>query len=187
IDDSQAKFLVQRAEQDLKAAQLQLDEARKAPQQHESRLTQQTQTIKMTEHELEAAKLQLQRLRNLQQNKQSPAEEVDAAAEQVKKLEAGVAGQRARLRELELADLSLKIAQAEAVVAEKRIRLEQAQYLVEECSLRAPADGKVLRIHVNPGDVLSTQSKLPAVQFCPNTPRVIRAEVEQEFANRVAL
>src|SRR5262249_6935319 len=137
--------------------------------------------------ELEAAKLQLQRLRNLQQNKQSPAEEVDAAAEQVKKLEAGVAGQRARLRELELADLSLKIAQAEAVVAEKRIRLEQAQYLVEECSLRAPADGKVLRIHVNPGDVLSTQSKLPAVQFCPNTPRVIRAEVEQEFANRVAL
>jgi hypothetical protein len=35
------------------------------------------------------------------------------------------------------------------------------------------------------GETLSTQPKLPAIEFCPQAPRVIRAEVMQEWAGRV--
>src|SRR5262249_47277949 len=54
-------------------------------------------------------------------------------------------------------------------------------------NLRAPAKGKILRILVNTGDLLVAQPKQAAIQFCPEAPRIIRAEIEQEYASRVAL
>jgi multidrug resistance efflux pump len=58
---------------------------------------------------------------------------------------------------------------------------------LEQCDLKAPADGTVLRVLVRPGEVLSSQPRQPAVWFCPQTPRIVRAEVDQEFGYRVAL
>ena len=67
----------------------------------------------------------------------------------------------------------------------KEARRDQAQQALEECTLRAPADGEVLRVLVGPGDVLGAQPKQPAILFCPKKPMLIRAEVSQEFASRV--
>src|SRR5262249_48937278 len=46
--------------------------------------------------------------------------------------------------------------------------------------------GRVLQVFVGPGDVLNGLPTSPAVQFRPAGPLVVRAEVEQEFAGRVA-
>ena len=43
----------------------------------------------------------------------------------------------------------------------------------------------MLRIFATPGEILNPQPKKMAVQFCPSRPRLIRAEVEQVFAQRV--
>jgi multidrug resistance efflux pump len=51
--------------------------------------------------------------------------------------------------------------------------------------LRAPCDGKILRIFVSAGEVLGAQPKAPAIQFAPIGVRIVRAEIEQEFAARV--
>ena len=56
---------------------------------------------------------------------------------------------------------------------------------MKKCALEAPADGTVLRINVARGAVLGPQSRQAPVLFAPDGPRVVRAEVEQEFAHRV--
>jgi multidrug resistance efflux pump len=65
-------------------------------------------------------------------------------------------------------------------------KLDQAQHALGECTLKAPQAGSVLRILVSPGDVLAPQSKQVAILFAPNGPRLVRAELDQEFAGRVA-
>ena len=69
----------------------------------------------------------------------------------------------------------------------KQARLDQARRGEDECLLKAPAEGTVLRVLVGAGEVLGAQPKQPAVLFCPKGPRIIRAEVEQEFAAGVAI
>ena len=71
------------------------------------------------------------------------------------------------------AEFELKAAEA---------RREQAQLALEECRMRAPRPGTVLRILVAPGDVLGGHPGQPAVLFAADGPQVIRATVEQEFA-----
>src|SRR5262249_16255631 len=53
--------------------------------------------------------------------------------------------------------------------------------------IKAPTAGTVLRVLVNPGEMLGTARREPAVQFCPKGQRLVRAEVEQEFAGSVSL
>ncbi len=186
LEDRPAKFLVDQAQADVKAAQAQLAEARKAPHQHQSKIAQQKQVIEAMRHELESARHVLAHKRDLLQKKLAQSEEEIAAAdEQVKKLESAEKAEQEKLRELELLDPNTKISQAEADVAAKESKVEQARFALEECSLRAPSAGKILRIFVNPGDVLGSNSRQPAIQFCPDKPRIVRAEVEQEFAGRV--
>jgi multidrug resistance efflux pump len=186
LDDRPAKFLVRQAQEDLKASELQLAEARKLPQQHTLRLAQQQQAVVATQHRLAAAQHLLEHNRNLAKRELAPAEEVQAGAEKVKELEAALVAEKDKSRELELADPAVQVERAEADVRAKRARLDEAQYGLEECSVKAPVDGKVLRLLIGVGDVLSTQPRQPAVQFCPAGPRIVRAEVEQEFASRVA-
>lgn len=186
LDERQAKFLVRRAQEDLKASELQLADARKLPQQQDLKLAQQRQAILATQHRLASARHLLEHNRNLMKRELAPREEVEAGAEKVKELEAAQEAEKQKLQELELADPASQVERAEADVRAKQAHLEEAQYALEECSVKAPADGKVLRLLVGVGDVLSTQPRQPAVQFCPAGPRIVRAEVEQEFANRVA-
>ena len=58
---------------------------------------------------------------------------------------------------------------------------------MEECAIKAPADGTLLRSLANVGETLGRNPQRPAPWFCPKGPRIIRAEVEQEFATRMAV
>src|SRR5262249_45098037 len=109
-------------------------------------------------------------------------QEVAAAREQCAELEAAVRGEADKLAELRLNDPALDIRRAEAEVAAKQARLDLAHLALDECQLKAPADGKVLRLQVSPGDVLGPQPARPIVLFCPKGPRIIRAEIPQEFS-----
>jgi multidrug resistance efflux pump len=185
IDDRPARFLVRQAAEDLKSGELQLADARKLPEQHALKVAQQQQAVLATQHRLSAARHLLEHSRHLQKRELAPVEEVEAGADKVKELEAAETAESEKLRELKLIDPTLQIERAEADVRAKRARLEEAQYAVEECSVKAPVEGKVLRLLIGVGDVLSTQPRQPAIQFCPAGPRIVRAEVEQEFASRV--
>jgi hypothetical protein len=185
LDARPAQQLVRQAQADLDAAQAQLLRARKAIERQKVRESEQRAAVETTRHRLKAAQWMLARQQELL-TVATNEKEVAAAKEQFAGLEAAVRGEEAKLQELRLNDPALEIRGAEADVAAKQARLDQARLALEECRLKAPADGEVLRVQASPGDVLGSQPTRPAVLFCSKGPRIVRAEVVQEFAGSVA-
>jgi multidrug resistance efflux pump len=187
LDDRLAQLRVREAEADLLAAKELLTQAEKLPDQHRAKMAQQRAAIEAVQHRLEGARYLLARKRELSELQHINRKEADAAGALVEEAEATLRAEQGKLRELEIVDPSSSAKRAQADVEAKEARLEQARRGVEECTLRAPADGTVLRVLVNPGEVLGPQPKQAALLFCPAGERIIRAEVEQEFAGRVAV
>lgn len=187
MDDTQAKLRLREVEAGLEGARVQLTEARKLPEQHLARLTQQQCAVEAARRRTAAARLQLERQQQLDRKGLLGSKELAIVAEQLKGAEAGERAEAARLSELKLRDPQADVRRAEQEVAAMEARLDQARQALEECTLRAPQSGTVSRMLASPGDVLGVQSPRPALLFCPDGPRLIRAEVEQEFAGRVKL
>lgn len=185
LDDRAARHTLHEAEADAEASAAQVLLAEKGIRQQTARVAQQKDAVKVAQNRLDAANSALERKQGLLKIQQMSKEEVDAAQSLVKELEAAHHAEQQKLRELELHDAKVVLRRAEAETKAKQARLELARRALDECQLKAPADGEVLRILVGPGDVLSAQPRHPAVLFCPDTPRFVRAEVAQEFASRV--
>jgi multidrug resistance efflux pump len=186
LDARPAEYLVRQARADLDAAQAQLALAKKGSDHQQAREAQQAALIDVMRHRLEAARWVLARKQELM-SLATNEKEVAAAKEQCAELEAAVRGEEAKLQELRLHDPALDSRRAEAEVAAKEARLDQALHGLNECQLKAPVDGRVLRILIGQGDVLGPQPTRPAVLFCPKGPRIVRAEVPQEFAGGLAI
>jgi multidrug resistance efflux pump len=187
LDDRLARTQLQEAEAGLQAAEAQLAEAMKAPKQHESLRLQQKAALTAARQELKAATLSAAHKKKLFENNQLSRDEADAAAALVKKLEAVVEAEQAKLEALDLRDPANDIAKAEADVRARRALRDRARDSLAEYQLKAPGAGTALRILVNPGDVLGAGSHQAAILFSPAGARVVRAEVEQEYAPRVVL
>jgi len=185
LDDRAARHTVQEAEADVEASSAQVQMAEKGIEQHAARMDQQKEAVAAAESRLKAARFVLDRKQGLFKAQQMNKEEVEAAAEEVRGLEAASRAEKEKEHELALHDPKLDLKRAKADEKAKRARLEQARQALDECQLKAPADGEVMRILVGPGDVLGPLSPQPAVLFCPNSARFVRAEVAQEFAGRI--
>jgi multidrug resistance efflux pump len=186
VDDEAHRLLVAEAQADLKAAEADLAKAEKLPAQHAEGVKQQKAAVEAARHEKGKAEALLARLvKRIDAKIEGSKEERDAAEEAVKQAAAAVKVQEAKLAALELLDPALEVERAQSAVAARRSKLKQAEHAVEECKLRAPAAGAVLRLQVAVGDLLGPNSPQPAVLFCPSEKRIVRAEIEQEFAARV--
>jgi multidrug resistance efflux pump len=127
----------------------------------------------------------LTRKQRLLEINQANSEDVAAAAYQVKETEALETAEQRKLAELRLTDPNLEIQAAKTNVAVMTARLQQAEDALEDCQVKAPQDGTVLRILAGRGDVVGGSGKSGVILFAAAGPRVVRAEVEQEFARRV--
>ena len=85
--------------------------------------------------------------------------------------------------QVQLADARLKSAQATHAAARSRVRI--AEHEVELRTVRAPFDGRIVRRQVRPGDGVSTLNVTPMFWFAPQTPRIVRAELEDRFVATV--
>jgi multidrug resistance efflux pump len=186
VDNRQARRRAEEAEADWDAAREQEAQARKLPRRHALQLAQQRAAIAVVRHRLEGARAQLDQARDQRRKKMVPPDTVRAASARVKELQDAAEAETEKLRELELKDPAGEVRMAEALTRAKKARLEVARRALAECVLKAPRDGTVLRVNVGVGDVAGGQPMQPAVQFCPEGRLLIRAEVEQEFAGRVA-
>ena len=63
--------------------------------------------------------------------------------------------------------------------------VRKAELALDECVVRAPKAGRVLRVWAKEGEVLSSTPRQPALEFLIEGPRIVRAEVEQEYAQNV--
>jgi len=78
-------------------------------------------------------------------------------------------------------------AEAAGAVAKQKASYDKAIYGQKLAKyLTAPADGKIIRSMVSRGLNFGPQTRQPALLFQPNGAMIVRAEVDQEFASRVA-
>ena len=185
MENRPARYLVRQGEADLRAAKARLADVRKLPDKHKSEMIQQQQAIVNRQRLLSAARDDMKRLQRMVEKQAAPKEDLDAAVNRAEAAEAAIKVEEEKLRELDLVEPENDISRAEADVAGKQAQLDNAQFALDECSVKAPCDGEVLRLQVGVGEWLGSLPKQSALQFLPAGPRIVRAEVEQEFANRV--
>jgi HlyD family secretion protein len=111
--------------------------------------------------------------------------EARAAQEQVLQAEALLRAEREKLRELKLTQPANLVAAAEAEVSAAGARVDQARLDLEECVVRSPVDGTVLRVRTAVGQWAGVRPELPALQLCPREERLVRLEIPQQYAGRV--
>jgi HlyD family secretion protein len=187
MEEKAASSRVAEAQAALDEAELRLKQARKLPEQQRSRIAQQQDAVDAMRDRLSAAKRQLARQERLVADKLADEKDLAISKDHVHELEAMLRGEEKRLDDLKRQDVNDDVRRAEKEVEVMKARRDQAQFALDECVLKAPRRGTVLRMLVGPGDVLGSQSKQPAVQFAVEGPQIVRADVEQEFVGRVAV
>jgi multidrug resistance efflux pump len=188
LDRRAPEILVRQAEADLDAGRARLEQARKLLDQQPLREAQQAAAVEAVREKLRAAEAVLAHREELRRaNVHGSPAEMEAARALVGEVKAALRAEEKKLDELRLNDPRLEVRRAEADVKAKEAALERARLAVSECDVTAPCDGAVLRLLVSKGETLGGQPRQPAAWFCPQGPRVVRAEVDQEFARRVAV
>ncbi len=185
LEDDDAKFQAQAAEAALMTAEIQLEEARKLEEQQRARLAQQQAALRAAGFRLDAARQLLAHKEKQLKDNLVAAEDVNVTRAEARALEQQERAEREKLAELSTVDPALTVRKAEAQVKLSRLQRDQAQHQLEECTLKAPAAGTVQHISVGAGDIVTANPAQPVVRFAPDEPLLVRAEVDQEFADRI--
>lgn len=132
-----------------------------------SELRQIRQQFERAKIETVAARRELRRVSPLAGKDDVPRQELDRAADSAKLAEAGQSA-------------------AEAAVDAAQARLRIAEREVEERRVVAPLDGVVIQRQARPGNGVSTLNVTPLFLFAPDVPRIVRAELEEQYIPLVA-
>ncbi len=81
-------------------------------------------------------------------------------------------------------DAEIAVAAANAETAKQKVR--QAEYEIEARTLRAPVAGRIIARSTHIGDVVSPSSG-ELVELLPDAPRIVRAELNEGFVNKVSV
>lgn len=188
LDDTLAKEAVAQAKIDLNAAKTRLTQARRLPKQHAAKVAAQRALIGVRRGDAEAARAQYDKAARYYKDKLGgSAEDVKAALKLAEKAEAAVTAEEKNLAALETLAPQAGVELAQFDVEAKQGQLKKAEFGLTECTVRAPVKGRVLRSQLSVGAVLGASPRQPVLLFCPSVPLIVRAEVEQEFASRVAV
>jgi len=85
-----------------------------------------------------------------------------------------------------LTELNAEIAVAQAGVDGAAHKVKQAEYEVSVRSLRSPVAGKIVARTTRVGDTVSPASA-DLIELLPDTPKIVRAELNESFVGKVAL
>lgn len=81
--------------------------------------------------------------------------------------------------------LEADLQKANAVVARWRASIAQATAVIESFKLKAQVAGTVEQVSVSEGMAVGPTARTPLLYLVPAGPRVVRAEVEAEFAHKI--
>jgi HlyD family secretion protein len=185
LDDGIARSRLDEAESAVLLAQLQVVQARKGRDLHHSRVARQKATRDAMSSRIAAARRVRAHEETLAKTAVITESDRFVSDDKIREMEALERAEEERLAELEALDPEAEIRRTEYSLKAAEARRDQAQQALDECRLKAPRPGTVLRILVGPGDVLAGQPGQPAMLFAADGPQVVRATVEQEFAGRI--
>lgn len=83
------------------------------------------------------------------------------------------------------ADPQVLVNEAQAAVEQAKAEQDMAQAAVDLCVVKAQMPGTIAQVTIGPGATLGISTRTPALWLIPAGPRVVRAEVEADFAHRI--
>lgn len=182
---------VAEAETGVKIAQSKLDQARQLVDQYHNGIKQQEQAVEVAKKDRDIAELTLKeavRTRSIMTSYRTPTDaEIDGMRLKVEQAKAGVNNQEAKLDGVKKLKPDAIINEAELHVQKQKDQLAQAQEALNRCTLRAPQDGTVLRVLATVGTQFTAATTQPAINFAPSGGFIVRADVEQDYHNRVTI
>jgi multidrug resistance efflux pump len=186
IDDSLQIERLTEAKIDLKAAQERLSMAKAKATEKEKMIEAQIASVNAAKKRHEAAIAATAKVQRLyQKDLGGSAEDVQAARKVAEEALAGIKAEEAKVEVVRAMDVESAVRLAQIEIEAKTAQLSKAELAVRECKLTAPCDGQILRIWVHVGEVFGASGPVPAIEFSPAGAKMVRAEVEQEFASAV--
>jgi len=185
LDNRLAKSRYDEAKNAERAGLEALAQAEKFIELYHFKIDQQTAAVDAAKSKLAAAKLQYQHREELRKLNMVSQTELDASGELIKEATQLLNVEKSRLDELGKLDIEAKKRIAQIELDSVRIKVKQAEDAMADFVLRAPRAGRILRLYVSLGDMISPASPQPAILFIPKGKLIVRAEVEQEFSGRV--
>jgi multidrug resistance efflux pump len=188
VDDRHQQAQLRQARAALRGALAQREQARRLIELRATEAKMQQLALEAATNRLANATKQLARCQGDLKGHVAPGM-VEDLQDKVRDLGVALKVEETKLHHLTLQQQAAEqeLEQAEAAVAGKEEQVAQAERLVEDCVLKAPGAGRVLRVRARLGEVVGPAFPEPLVEFCPDRPRLIRVEVAQEFAGRVRL
>lgn len=177
------------AEASVRIAETQLAQAKQSIEAHAEIVKAQEAVIRGHREKLvadEAMARKAERLANLNIPEVS-AEQVELARRNVSAQREVILAEEAKLEQIKKSKPEAKVDEAAKNVELRKTQVEQAREALERCSLKAPQDGTVLQLQATVGSQFGATPTHPALIFAPNGNRIVRVEVDQEFAGRITL
>jgi HlyD family secretion protein len=186
MDDTLARDKVSEAQIALELAKYDADKARTLPEQHGIRIQQAESAITIAKARQNAARQVVQFMEEQERGGVPPSRrEFIVARGEAQAADEDVRLKDSDLRLLKLNDPNIAVQIAKTNVLRAELAVKQAQDALSQFDVTAPRSGRVLQVAIAAGDVLTGMPREQAIEFAPDSPRVIRAEVEQAFASLV--
>jgi HlyD family secretion protein len=99
--------------------------------------------------------------------------------------EGAISGQVADDKRTNAASLKAELDAANASVSVAKAQLNQAEFEIEVRNIRAPFDGRIVKRDAKPGAGLSTLNVTELFQLAPLAPRIVRADIDEQFIDQV--
>ena len=190
VDSELFKLKLAEAEADLEATRKQLDEVLVEEKVFPFKVEELTNLVKAHRKDRDKLKIELEaKIKLMKDNIGNPESQVRAVQAAIEGVDLKIDASESAMKQLQVSSgkFAIKRAQIEQSILAKTAQKQQAEYAIRECRLVAPSDGEVLKVNVAEGETLGPNPRAPAIEFAPKGPRVVRAEVIQEWGSRVAL
>ncbi|MGO4449814.1 efflux RND transporter periplasmic adaptor subunit [Phyllobacterium sp. TAF24] len=115
---------------------------------------------------------------------------LQAQTRQVDRLRRAAAGKAVSTQTLDEAEALLattkgEIAIAEAALAAAESRMENSRLEIDMRTVRAPIDARIVHRSTKVGEVVSAQNLTELFMLLPETPRIVRAEIQEQFVKLI--
>jgi multidrug resistance efflux pump len=185
MDDAMARNRLKQAEAAVKASTVERDRAKLDAGRFPKQLEAREALVNASAEQVTAAKKSLEARKGLDQVSKLGVAEAAAMEAQIRQLEELKKAEDLQLADLKKLNPQLLVEAAEARLSAAEADRDLAQKAVDECVMKAPGPGRILRLQVSKGGVLTPGGYSAAVVFAPAGKLVVRADVDQEFLGRV--
>jgi multidrug resistance efflux pump len=188
VNDESFVRKVAQAELGVRVAELELAKAKRGLDQYPDILAAQEAAVRGSQDAVSAAQAKLDRGEKLLKAADfANKEDVESLRQTVAGFQEKVKAEEAKLKAMQKGPPEIEVDLATQNVEHSKQLVAEARAELDRCRVVADCDGVVLRLNVGVGSLVGPQTRQPVMLVAPAGPRVIRAEVEQEFANRVTV